>query len=65
MAYDYKIYIDCATLLQPQETVNFMTIFHKLGVIGDSLSSGEIIRDNKYIDRYDFHGYLILLEEMG
>lgn len=54
VAYDYKIYIDCATLLQPQETVNFMTIFHKLGVIGDSLSSGEIIRDNKYIDRYDF-----------
>jgi hypothetical protein len=54
VAYDYKIYIDCATLLQPQETVNYMTIFHKLGVIGDSLSSGEIIRDNKYIDRYDF-----------
>lgn len=54
VAYDYKIYIDCATLLQPQETVNFMTIFHKLGVIGDSLSSGEIVRDNKYIDRYDF-----------
>ena len=54
VAYDYKIYIDCATLLQPQETVNFMTIFHKLGVIGDSLSSGGIARDNKYIDRYDF-----------
>lgn len=54
VAYDYKIYIDCATLLQPQETVNFMTIFHKLGVIGDSLSSGGIVRDNKYIDRYDF-----------
>ena len=54
VAYDYKIYIDCATLLQPQETVNFMTIFHKLGVIGDSLASGEIVRDNKYIDRYDF-----------
>ena len=54
VAYDYKIYIDCATLLQPQETVNFMTIFHKLGVIGDSLSSGEIVRNNEYIDRYDF-----------
>lgn len=53
VAYDYKIYIDCATLLQPQETVNFMTIFHKLGVIGDSLSSGGIVRDNKYIDTYD------------
>lgn len=54
VAYDYKIYIDCATLLQPQETVNFMTIFHKLGVIGDSLSSGTIVRDDKYTDRYDF-----------
>lgn len=54
VAYDYKVYIDCATLLQPQETTNFMTIFHKLGVIGDSLSSGEIVRNNEYIDRYNF-----------
>lgn len=54
VAYDYKIYIDCSALLQAQETINFMTIFHKLGVIGDSLASGEIVRNDEYIDRYEF-----------
>ena len=41
-----------------QQAPNYIEIFHKIGVIGDSLSSGEIAYgespDIQYIDKYDY-----------
>lgn len=50
----FAIFDICSVADNDTRDTNYMTMFHKIGVIGDSLSSGEIVRNNKYIDRYDY-----------
>lgn len=53
--YGVKVTFDLSVSLNKNSPTNYMTMFHKIGVIGDSLASGEIVRNNDYTkDRYAF-----------
>lgn len=53
--YGVKVTYDLSVSLTKSDPTNYMPMFHKIGVIGDSLASGEIVRNNDYTkDRYAF-----------
>ena len=52
--FDVKNTINTVNELLLSTNTNYITMFHKIGVIGDSLSSGEIVKNNVFTDRYGY-----------